>query len=551
MEFEKKNNHAEYMDPEAQIFVTPNFQSFIKPKTYQNKNKKLRKINVEYLTENFEPEDVDNDKIYAENEFYYLSENNPAVNDELKEIKQYSRHSRLMTKVGVVTNEARLKGKLLDRLEKSSKNADQNAEEFRKKFEMVLKKDNSKFIQSCFDKMKNIEYSIGLEFAGSLLEMVQASDDVMVDTLEKCELGPELEVSETYERAHILSDSLFMFAQDNRDNEDYGVSVLHFYRGVLSEDKKKFDFKRLELEPKYESRNYIYKTKFFEQANLLVFLSRPGVDENTIITIYEVFITETKVRMEARHKIMTEAEHVEFVRSNGVDYIAYTTDNYEKKTDLKLSLANLSDTLETPTMKPRVMEIPMETLFYRPFHLNNNLMLIEGDKDELALFDVTTKEFIAFYKNHDKKDYYNFFQACYAKSKNLIFVLHNNQNGAIITSFTIDTSSRKLIYRENFNLYETLKASKLNPYINQYFIMQFNPSTNRLNLTDDDFQVLFTLKINQHSKLEKDKEPNKLEKFEVRDSSCWGHFVRLEGEAFFMHYFPYESILRMYTLKED
>lgn len=546
-----ETNHANYLDPEAQIFVTPNFQSFIKPKDYQNKNKKLKKLNVEYLTDNFEPADVDNDKIYAENEFYYLSENNPEVSEQLKEIKNYSKHSRLMTKVGVVTHEAKLKSKLLDRLEKTSKNAGQNAEEFRKTFELVLKKENSTFIQKCFEKMKNIEYSIGLEFAGSLLEMVQASDNVMIDTLNNCELGPELEMNETYERAHILSDSLFMFAQDSRDSEDHGVSVLHFYKGELSEDKSKFSFKRLELEPKYESRNYIYKTKFFEQANLLVFLSRPGVDENTIITIYEVFITDQKVRMEARHKIETEAEHVEFVRSNGVDYIAFTTDNYEKKTDLKLSLANLSDTLETPTMKPRTIQIPMETLFYRPFHLNNNLMLIEGDKDELALFDVTTKEFIAFYKDHKKQDYYNFFQACYAKSKNLIFVLHNNQNGAIITSFTVDTSSRKLIYREDFNLYETLKGSKLNPYINQYFIMQFNPSTNRLNLTDDDFQVLFTLKINQHSKLEKDKEPKKLEKFEVRDSSCWGHFVRLEGDPFFMHYFPYESVLRMYSLKED
>ena len=255
--------------------------------------------------------------------------------------------------------------------------------------------------------------------------------------------------------------------------------------------------------------------------------------------------------MEPRHKIETEAEHVEFVRSNGVDYIAYTTDNYEKKSDFKLSLANLSETLETATMKPRVMEIPMNSLFYRPFHLNNNLMLIEGDKDELALFDVTSKEFIAYYKDHKKQDYYNYFQACYAKSKNLIFLLHNNQNGAIITSFSIDSSSRKLIYRQDFNLYDTLKASKLNPYINQYFIMQFNPSTNRLNLTDDDFQVLFTLKINSQSKLEKDKEPFKMEKFEIRDSSCWGHFLRLEGDPFFMHYFPYENILRMYELKEE
>jgi hypothetical protein len=399
--------------------------------------------------------------------------------------------------------------------------------------------------------MKNIEYSIGLEFAGSLLEMVQSSNDIMVNTLAKSELGPENEMPETYERAHILSDNLFMFSQDSRDNEDYGTSVLHFYRGDLSEDKSKFDFKRIEVEPKYESRHYIYKTKFYEQANVLIFFTRPGVDENTIINIYEVFISETKIRMEPRHKITTQAEHVEFVRSNGVDYLAYTTDSYEKKTDLKLTLANLSDTLEMATMKPRIQEIPMETLFYRPFHLNNNYMLIEGDKDELALFDVTSKEFIAYYREHDKKDYFNFFQACYAKSKNLIFLLHNNQNGAVITSFSVDPSSKKLIKREDFNFYDTLKNSKLNPYINQYFIMQFNPSTNRLNLTDDDFQVLFTLKINSQSKLEKDKDPLKLEKFELRDSSCWGHFVRLEGEPYFMHYFPYESIMRMYTLKEE
>lgn len=551
MQMESEKNHEEYMDPEAQIFVTPVFQSFIKPKDYSNKNKKLKRITVEYLTENFEPEDVDNDRIYAENEFYFLSENNKDVEKELDEIKKYSNHSRLMTEVGVVAHEARLKNKLLKALETGGRNADQSSAEFEKKFENVLKKENSAFIGKCLEQMKNIEYSIGLEFAGSLLEMIQASDQIMVDTLRTSEKKIEIEMKEVYERAHILADNLFMFAQDSRDNEDYGTSVLHFYRGELSDDKEKFDLVRLELEPRYESRHYIYKTKFFEQANVLIFLTRPGVDENTIINIYEVFISENKVRMEPRHKINTESEHVEFVRSNGVDYIAYTCDEYEKKEELRLSLANLSDTLETPTMKPRVQEIPMESLFYRPFHLNNQYMIIEGDKDELSLFDVISKEFVAYFKDHKKQDYYNYFQACYAKSKNLIFLLHNNQNGAVISSFSVDPSARRLVHKEDFNLFDLLKANKLNPYINQYFTMQFNLSTNRLNLVDDDYQVLFTLKINSQSKLEKDKDPFKLDRFQVRESSCWGHFVRLEGEGFFMHYFPYESIMRLYSLKED
>ena len=549
MQIENKNE--EYLNPDAKVYITRNFQSFIKPKNYNNTNKKLKHISVEFLTENFEPKDVDNDKIYAENEFYYLSENNEDIKNKLEDVKNYSNHSDLMLNVGQIKNSCSIKQKLLKKLEESNKNENQSSEEFSKKFENVLKKENSKFIENCFQKMKGIEHSVGLEFAGSLLEMVQANDEILINLMENSELGPEVEMPEEYERAHILSDNLIMFAQDARDNDDYGVSELTFYRTGLSNDKTKFELNPLKLEKKYSSRNYIYHTKYFEQSNVLILLVRPGVDENTIIMIYELQVDEDKIRMEPLHKIETESEHVDFFRANGIDYIVYTMNKYEQKENFTLSLASLADTLENPKMKPHVQEIPMDILYYRPFKLNSNLLLIEGDKDELALLDITTKEFIAYNREHKKQDYFNYFQASYAKSKNLLFLLHNNQSGAMISSFSVDAASRLIVHKEDFALHETLKNSKLNPYINQYFIMQFNAITNRLNVTDDDFQILFTLKINQQSKLEKDKEPLKLSKFEIRDSSCWGHFLMLEGESYFMHYFPYDSILRLYKLKDD
>ena len=61
---DNNNKYDAYLDPEAQIFVAPNFQAFIKPRDYVNKNKKLKKVTVKFLTENFEPKDVDNDHIY-------------------------------------------------------------------------------------------------------------------------------------------------------------------------------------------------------------------------------------------------------------------------------------------------------------------------------------------------------------------------------------------------------------------------------------------------------------------------------------------------------
>ena len=549
MEVKSKPNHADLLSPHAQVVVTREFKSFIKPEHHQTRSSELKRIKVEDLVHKFQPASYDKSRILDEKDQLYLSENNPEVSCRLEKIRKCSKHAHLVARLGVVTGEARLKAKLLDRLEMAPGNFGQSNQKFQEKFGALLQKRNDEYVEKCSDKVSQLQKTIGLEFAGDLLARLRALDEPMVDALQNCEPGLEVEIPETYERAHILSDSLYMFAQDNRDSEDYGVSVLHFYRGTLSKDKAKLELKRLELEPKYESRNYIYKTKYFEQANLLVLLSRPGVDENTIITIYELFVSDKKVRMEPRHKILTKSEHVEFVRSEGVDYIAYTTDNYEKKTDLKMTLADLSDTLETPSVEPSTLEIPMQTLFYRPLHLDNSLMLVEGDMDELALFDVATKQFIAYYKEHKKSDYYNFFQACYAESSNLVFVLQNNQHGAVITSFTVDRDSKRLVHHEDYSFYEALGAAGLDPYINQYFTMQSNPLTNRLSLVDDDYQVLFTLRVNDLRKLEQDEDAKALGKFQVRDSSCWGHFVRLGADSFFMHYFPYESILRMYRLR--
>ena len=193
----------------------------------------------------------------------------------------------------------------------------------------------------------------------------------------------------------------------------------------------------------------------------------------------------------------------------------------------------------------------MDILYYRPLKLNNNMLLIEGDKDNLAMFDIEAKDFVAYYVENKKKDYFNFFQACFAKSKNLLFLLHNNQEGAIISSYAIDSPNKKLIYKDDYKLHEKLKAEKLNPYINQYFVMQFNPQTNRLNMIDDDVQVLFTLKLDTNSTIvtDPDHAPLKLVNFPVKDSSCWGHFLMLEGEKYFMHYFPYESFMQLHKLK--
>ena len=540
-------NESSNINMEDKIIVTKKFKAMIKPKDYQQKKDHLKVVTVEYLTENFEEEEVDHEKVIPINETDYVFEKNNDINSSLEKLKSLFKHSEIMTRMGDKIHNCNLKSKLLKQLEKSGKNFGQSSSNFDKKFENLLKKDNSVFVQKAIEKTKNLEYSIGLDLAGTISEALLVPDVIDVELIKKMELGPELEVDKEYERIHILTNKLFMFARDERDAEDYGVSELYFYELNFDYENKKTDYKELTLENKYASRDYIYNTHYFEEEEILVLFTRPAVDDITIIKIYSLSIEEKSVRMEPLHRIETKSEHATVARHNGIYYLVYSYDEFEKDKDFYLILANLSDTLETPSVKPFENKIKSEVLFYKPFILNNHLLLFEGERDELALFDFEKMMFVAYYKDNKKKDYFNYFSASYSKSKGLLLLLHNDQNGAVITSFNVDFSNQKLNFLQDVSIGDDLKNASVNPYVNQYFTMQFNLKTNRLVLVDDDYQQLFKFKINNEKKLEKDGVPQKLNLFELRDSSCWGHFIRADDKSIFIHVFPYENVFRTYV----
>ena len=73
-------NESSNINMEDKIIVTKKFKAMIKPKDYQQKKDHLKVVTVEYLTENFEEEEVDHEKVIPINETDYVFEKNNDIN---------------------------------------------------------------------------------------------------------------------------------------------------------------------------------------------------------------------------------------------------------------------------------------------------------------------------------------------------------------------------------------------------------------------------------------------------------------------------------------
>ena len=538
----------------CKIMITSEYRSFLKPANHPNPNKKFREVSVGFITENFEPKDVNQDRILAENEIYYLKESSPQFSEKLTNIKRVQAHKGIIGEVGRLQSECSFKNKLLTQLEASKNNFEQSSEEFRKKFENALKKDNHLFIANFFSKMKAIELSIGLEFPGSLAEMVLSKEETMIDYLETAEGPLTVEAPKGCNRGWVLSDGFIMLVKAQRNKEGFLFMEPVFYKCSLSANEESFSLQELTLERSIGSINHIIGVKYFSEANLLILSTVPplGVKKCSVL-IYEVTLEkETHIHLEPRHRIDTEAESVQFVRGNGVEHIIYSDDTVrQSKSNCSLTVLSLEETFGDPKSKPQVTSIPIQISIFKSFSVGNNLVVMEGHLDEIAVVDISLKEVLGYYKEHKKGDYFNYLGCAYSRSKNLVFMLHNTNNGAVISSFRLDPSTLLLVHQEDYHLYDDLKKLNIHSFASEFFIFQFNPKTNRLNICDDQFQALIYLKLNHQSRLQTDGSTLGLKKFGKKNSSPYGLFLRVEGVKFFMLYFVYEDCLEVFKLRDD
>ena len=539
-------------DKESKIMISHDFKSFLKTKDFKNTNSRVKEFTVDYVTETYEISEIDNTKILAENEIFYLNETIPEVQKEYTEIESLENNQNMIKAVGNWTADLKMKAKLLERLENASNNFGQSKSAFTTQFEKGLKKNNSDYVKILYEKLEILKNSVGLEFPGSLAEMITNSEEIMVDILQKTEDKVEVTVPESCYRPFVLGDGFLMIVQGTRNEENILNYEPLFHIAKPKDQEPGFTLHLLKSENNIVSTNYINNVKYYPEANLLVTSSfNPREEKKCLIQIYQVEITEETIKLEPKNKIQTQSETIEFFRANGIEYIAFSDDEIKKTEDRNLSLANLEDTFNDPAISPRIEKIPMKMTAYRCFYTNNNMMVVEGPKDHLALVDVAQREVIGYYydKETRKNDYFSYLAATYIKSKNLIFVLHNTQSGASISMLQPNIATQEIEHKEEFAIHEVLKAESLSTFASDYFTMQYNAKTNQINIVDGDFQTLISLKVDQGQKIQKNGTKPLKDKFKTRNSSAYGLFLEVEGMKYFLHYFIYENVLETFKIK--
>ena len=214
-------------------------------------------------------------------------------------------------------------------------------------------------------------------------------------------------------------------------------------------------------------------------------------------------------------------------------------------------MVNFEDTFNDSKKKPTIEKMKIDMPCYQFFNLNCNYVVAEGPLDELALIDLEAREVIAYYKEHDKSGYFGYLNACFSKTKNLLFMMHNNEEGAVITTFSVNHSSRKLEVQQNFKLNTFLKEAKIQSFASRFFTMQFSTVQNRLDILDDYQKTLFRFKFDDKRSLVQDKSAVNLESIVQNESTPSYFFTRVEGVLFFIHFFVYQNVLTAYKMKEE
>ena len=544
-------NMKDFLAPNAKIFVTPQYKTFIKPNNYKNDNTKLKETSVKFLTEDFEVNDVDGDKIFAENEFFHLKETNERIKEIYEEIENLSKQREVLRQSSLLNRESKLKQKLLTSLTSNGKNFNQSEANFTKKFEKVLAKDGSSFIEKLFSKMKKIEVGIGLEFPGSLQEEITRGHRELLLALSNSDAGCEVKVPNKVYHSFMLEDGFMLNFMENVNEQGYIEWYTKFF--MLTADKKTKDVTMTELKCDYEFRSEqrIHEVKYFPEGNSLIITSTlPREDKNMVIQVFELTRNENAVNFEPCHKIKTDGRWAEFIRAGGVEYIVYTNDLLPDEEFMKLNIMSFEDTFVNSKVKPLIEKMETDIKVFKTCNLDNGYIIGEGPRNSIALIDLAAKEVLAYYKDHKGEDYFNYLLASFSKTKNLLFVMHNSQNGAIISVFGVDGGSNTLVLKQNFEFYTDLKAQSMQSFASRYFEFQFNHTENRLDIVDDYQRALFRFKLNEESKLIKDGEPVKLN-FETKDCTPSFLMTRMDGDLFFLQYFTFSSYLKSYFLNEE
>jgi hypothetical protein len=545
------NNTEALLDPEAKIFVTPQFKTFIKAPDYKNENKKFKEFPLRYLAEEFEVDDIDYDKVYAENEFFHLRDTNEQVKEQYEKINNLSNYRESIKTVGISIEEAKLKTKLLKKLTTANKNFGQSEKTFNEKFEKILKKKNSVFIEKLFKRMKKIEVGIGLEFPGSLQEEITRGHEEPISSLVKMKPGVEIKTPESVYHSFILDDGFLLNFNEDHNKNNRIEWYTQFFE-IVSESKGKFlSLKALKCNYEFRTEQRIHYAKYFPEGNLLVITSTlPNNDKNLIIQTFELERNKDSINLEVRHKIETNGRFADFVRAGGTEYLVFTNDLLAEEEFHKLNVMNFEETFINPKVKPSIEKITLEIKCFKTCNLGSGFIIGEGEKNSLALIDLSTKEALAYYKNHKGEEYFNYLMACYSKTKNLLFILHNSQNGGIISVFGIDHSLGELVVKQNYQIFNDLKATLQQSFVSRYFTFQFNYSDNRLDMTDEYQQFLFRFKLNEESKLIKDKDPIRLDS-EKKDCTPTLLMTRIDGDLHFLQYYTFSTYLKGYKVVEN
>lgn len=542
---------TDLLNQSAKIFITEQYKCFIKPKHYKSENSRLKQTTVEYITEHFEPNDVDFSRVLAENEFYYLKESNPKVSKLHNEIKNLTKHRELVVDYGKIIHEAKLKEKLLKRLSSKGKEQEESYDAYNEKFEKVLAKNNSEFIRNFIQKIKGIEMSIGLEFPGSLNEAIKSSHQEMIEVLQHLKPGIAIECpKKRFHSAWILNEG-FMLLFSEGQSEGFAEYKSEFYDLVCNKENDQLEMVALECDYKIQNKRRVQTVKYYSEASLLVVVSNAPMQEKFAnINIYELRKSGKDVHLEPRHKIETRAEFVGFSRVNGVENILYSDDPLKENSTAVLKIVNLEETFTNPKNKPITRNFPIDMACYKYFNLGCNYVMIEGPMDHLALLDMEAGEVIAYSQETNKESYYNYLSATYSRIKNLLFVLHNKSSGAVVSTFSVDYSQRKLQLQQSYDINKYLTDASVQNFASQFFTMQFNTFQNRLDFIDDYQTCLLRFKLNDKRQLVKDKDPIKLNEIIKYDCTPSYFFTRIEGKLFFLHFYVFENVLTCYELDE-
>lgn len=533
------------------VFVTKDYKFLVKPDTFViNKDKIRNQIKVSELVGNYEVPEIDENKNIAVNEHYYFQENDADAKSKYETLQKLENHSDMLTSVGQKVKNAQMKSKLLNALKQKKVVDAEVSDAFDKKYELLLKKNNNDFIKKVVDRTRSLRASIGLNFAGTLLEAITETDTFKLETLHNFTKLENLKLDIVCERFHVLSDKLCMITRDSDDPETWGVNELYFYEMKFDKDAKKLEFSPLQTPNLYYSKEYIYDAKYYPDSDMLVLMTNVQFEEITIVKINKLIINGSELSLEPVDKVTCYTQQTEIMNFKGSNYIPYTMVE-EEEGKQEFSLLNLTEIFENP-QKERIESVfPCEVRVRKVFRLNNNLLLVKGYYDDMAVFDLDQHSFVASFVGKRKSDNFEVYRACYVRSQNKLVLLANNNNGGEMSIFKINYTNEKIEHLQDFDLSSSVKNNNVNQFLNQFWELQYNAEKREVVVVDNNFQKAVYFKFDSSGKLAISKGPLDLTHFVARDCDPWGVFLKIDDQVLFLYLFTYKTDFRVYMLEKE